>query len=249
MLNWLRVPLAAITLFAGIAAYGIVVGLTPALIILILVTAIFLALAPPLPQDRYLLLSLASLAIARSVAGSLKWVGGELGISATLPWVVPQRPDSAILYAIFLFLAALFLLLLLQRTETGLAVDVTRTAATYALARSMAPAGALTGLLLVSAVTLAALTGAVQSGYAGWIDPSLFRIDHAITLLVATLTIGRAPVLGTLLAISFFLLPELFSMWFGYDHASAAHVREILWGSAILFIAGRSTSPPARSGA
>jgi hypothetical protein len=243
MLNWLRVPFAAITLFAGIAAYATVAGVTPVILILFFVTAGFLALVRPLPQDRYLLLSLASLALARSIAGSLSSYGGELGVATTTTWIAAQLPQSALPYAIALFLTAFLVLLLLRHSEIGLAVDVARAAGTEMHAASMSPRGVLTAVLLALVAVLAALTGAVQGAYTGWIDPNLFRIDYAITLLVATLVIGRMPVRGTLLAMSFFLFPDLFSQFCGYDHTVSAHLREILWGAAIIFLAGRTGSP------
>jgi len=243
LLNWLRVPFAAITLFAGIAAYATVAQVTPVILILVATAAVFLVLVRPLPQDRYLLLSLASLALARSIAGSLSGYGGELGMASASTWIEAQRPLSALPYAIALFLIAFLVLLVLRYTEMGLAVDVARAGGTEMPAASMAPGGVLTAILMAAATVLAGLTGAVQGAYTGWIDPNLFRIDYAITLLVATLAIRRKPVRGTLLAMSFFLFPDLFSEFCGYDHTASAHVREIIWGAAIIFLSGKTFSP------
>lgn len=165
MLNWLRVPFAAITLFAGIAAYATVAGVTPVIVILFVVTVGFLVLVRPLPRDRYLLLSLASLALARSIAGSLRGYGGELGMATSTTWIAAQVPKSAMPYAIALFLSAFLVLLLLRHSEMGLAVDVARAAGTEMHAASMSPTGILTAIMLALVAVLASLTGAVQGAY------------------------------------------------------------------------------------
>lgn len=242
LLNWLRVPFAAITLFAGIAAYGAAAGIAPVIVTLLLLATVFLALIRPLPQDRYLLLSLASLALFRSAVGSLSRLGGQLGTPSVSTLIPAQRPASALPYALVLFVVALLFLLLLRHSQMGLAVDVARIGATDLLALSMAPVGMITALLFGAAVLLAGFAGTAQGAYAGWIDPDLFRIDRAITMLVATLVIGRTPVRGALLAVAFFVFPDLFSSVFGYNRTASAHIREIVWGAAIIVLAGRTAS-------
>jgi ABC-type branched-subunit amino acid transport system permease subunit len=243
LLNWLRVPFAAITLFAGIAAYGAIAGIPSVIGSIALLGAIFLALIRPLPQDRYLLLSLAALALVRSAVGSINRFGGQLGAPSVSTLIPAQRPTSAFPYALTLFLAAFLILLLLRHSQMGLAVDVARIGATDLQALSMAPVGVITTLMLGTAVLLASFAGTVQGAYAGWVDPNLFRIDYAITMLVATLVIGRMPIRGALLAMTFFIFPDLFSAFLGYNRTASAHVREILWGAAIIVLAGRAGSP------
>ncbi len=242
LLNWLGVPFAAITLFAGVAAYGAVAGVAPVIVALALLEAAFLLLVRPLPQDRYLLLSLASLALMRSAVGAVNRFGGQLGTASVSTLIPAQRPTSAFPFALALFLAAFLLLLALRHSQMGLAVDTARIGATDFCANSMTPVGMITALLLGAAVLLAAFAGAVQGAYAGWIDPNVFRIDYAITMLVATLVIGRMPIRGALLAMAFFVFPDFFSSALGYNRTASAHIREILWGAAIIFLAGRGTS-------
>jgi hypothetical protein len=243
LLNWLKIPFAAITLFSGIAAYGYVAGLWPITLVIVVIGTAFGLMVRPLPNDRYLLLSLAALALIRSAVGSTDRLGGQLGVSLSSSAIPVQRPFAALPYVIVLFVAALSVLLVLRYSEIGLAVDLIRAGRSDAIANTMVPGGVITGALLGFSILIAAMVGGVQGAYLGWTDPNVFRIDYAIDMLVATLVIGRMPVRGTLLAFAFFLFPDLFSLTFGYSRLAAGHIREILWGTAIIVLAAPSLTP------
>ena len=235
--NWLKIPFAAVTFFSGLAAYALVIGVWPIAGILVVAGLVFALTVKPLPNDRYLLLSLAALELTRSAVGSSQRLGGQLGVQLVSHRIAAQQPFSALPFAAALFAVSLIMLLLLRYSELGLAVDLVRLGRSDPIANTMTAEALLTKLFFAFVILVTALTGAVQGAYVGWIDPNVFRIDDAITLLVASMVIGRRPFTGTLLALAFFLFPDLFSMLSGYSQLSAAHLREMLWGIGVIVLA------------
>ena len=251
LLNWLGVPFAAITLFAGLAAYGVAVAVQfgglavlPLVLLALVLLLIFVFLVPNLPEDRYLLLTLATLALTRAFAGSLVRLGGQLGISSAAPALPPQQPASYLIFVVPLFLLALGGVVLLQRSQMGLAVDIARLARSQPLAAALVPLPILRIALFGFAVLLAVAAGTLQGLYSGRVDPNVFRLDVAITVLVVTLAAGRRPLRVALVAIAFFGFPDIFASLFGYQRAAVAHVREIAWSIAILVLAGYGLGQP-----
>jgi ABC-type branched-subunit amino acid transport system permease subunit len=251
LLNWLGIPFAAVTLFAGVAAYGVAViiqygflAALPLLLFGLILLLAFVFLVPSLPEDRYLLLSLASLALTRSLAASLTPLGGQLGLSSSASVLSPQQPMSYLVYVVPLFLLALGGVVLLQRSQFGLAVDIARLARAQRIVAALVPLPELRYAIFGFALLLAAVAGALQGLYSGRVDPNAFRIDTAITVLVVTLAAGRRPLRVALVAVAFFVFPDLFAWLFGYQRAAVAHVREITWSLAILVLAGYGLGRP-----
>lgn len=243
LLNWLKVPFAAITFFSGLAAYSFVAGVFPVASIIVLTGLLFGLMVKPLPKDRYLLLSLAALELVRSGVGVSNRFGGQLGVQLTVSGIPAQQPFAALPFAVVLFVVILAILLVLRYSEIGLTVDLARLGRTDPIANTMTAETSVTLLFLLVAIVVASVAGAVQGAYIGWIDPNVFRIDDALGLLVASLVIGRRPFVGTLLAFTFFLFPDLFSIVSGYSQLSAAHVREIIWGGAMIILATPGNTP------
>jgi hypothetical protein len=243
LLNWLKVPFAAITFFSGLAAYSIIAGVLPVAAIIVLTGLVFGLMVKPLPKDKYLLLSLAALELIRSGVGASDRFGGQLGAQLTFGYIPAQQPFAALPFAVVLFVFVLAILLVLRYSEIGLTVDLVRLGRTDPIANTMTTEASITWLFLVVAIVIASVVGTVQGAYIGWIDPNVFRLEEAIGLLVASLVIGRRPVVGTLLAIAFFLFPDLFSIVSGYSRMSAAHVREIIWGAAMIVLATPGNTP------
>lgn len=237
LLNWLNVPFAAITYFSGLAAYAYVTGVLPVAGLVVLTGLLFGLMVKPLPKDQYLLLSLAALELMRSEAGSSNRFGGQLGVQLVSNSFPAQHPFAALPFAAALFVFTLAILLLLRYSEIGISVDLVRLGKIDPIANTMTAGASVTGLFLAIAIVIAVLVGAVQGPYIGWISPDVFRVDDAISLLVASLVIGRMPMVGTLLAFGFFLFPDLFSMISGYSRLSAAHMREMIWGIAVIVLA------------
>jgi hypothetical protein len=251
LLNGLGVPFAAITLFSGISAYGVAVAVhygaaavLPLLLAAALLLLAFVLLVPPLPEDRYLLLSLAALALTRSLAGSLGALGGQLGTSSAAAALPPQQPMSYLVFVVSLFLLTLGGMAVLRRSQMGLAVDVARLARTQPLAAALTPLTILRFVLFGFAVLSALAAGVLQGLYSGRVDPNVFRLDGAITILVVTLAAGRRPLRAASVGMAFFLFPDLFAWLFGYQRAAVAHLREIAWSLAILVSAGYGLEPP-----
>jgi ABC-type branched-subunit amino acid transport system permease subunit len=254
LLNWLGVPFAAITLFAGLAAYSVALALhygvfavLPLILLALTLLLVFILLVPHLPDDRYLLLSLSALALARSLAGSLAPLGGQLGISSAASILPSQQPASFLPLVVPLFLLALGGGILLQRSQIGLAVDIARLARSQPLAAALVPLSLLRAALFSFAVLLAMAAGMLEGLYSGRVDPNVFRMDVAITVLVVTLAAGRKPLRVALVTITFFAFPDIFASLFGYQRAAVAHVREIAWSVSILILAGYELGQPRAS--
>jgi len=246
LLNRLGLPFAGITVFSGLAAYGVAITLKfgplatlPVAAIGLTIVLLFVVLAPRLPEDRCLLLSLAALAVARSFAGALPWLGGQLGISTTTTILPSQEAHRFVPLAVAVFLVAIGGGLILQRALLGLGVDIARLGPSEILAPALVPMARIRTMLFFFAAALGTSAGFLLSCYSGRVDPDIFRIDGAITILVVALAAGYAPLRLALVPLLFFAFPDLFSSLTGYQRAALAHVREIAWGLVILVLAGR----------
>jgi len=244
ILNRLGIPFAAITLFAGLAAYGVATALHfgPLLFILavalsVLLVVVFTALVRALPQDSYLLLTLAVLGVGGALVSASAALGGQLGMSSTSSVLRAQEPGPFLWCAVPLFLLAFGSLWLLDRSQLGLAVEVARMARQEKHAISFIPLWPITALVFFIASGLAFSSGAFQALYTGRVDPNVFRIENAIPMLVATLAAGRSPWRASAIALTFFIFPDLFSVLVGYQRSAMAQVREIIWSVAIVLLA------------
>lgn len=251
LLNWLGVPFAAITLFAGLAAYSVAVAVQygafavlPLILFALGLLTVFVLLVPHLPEDRYLLLTLAALALTRAFAGALAPLGGQLGISSAASMLPPQQPASFLAFVVPLFLFAFVGGVLLDRSQMGLAVDIARLARSQPLAAALVPLPLLRTALFGFAVLIAVAAGTLKGLYSGRVDPNVFRTDVAITVLVVTLAAGRNPMRMALVAVAFFVFPDIFGSLFGYQRAAVAHIREMAWSVAILVLAGCGLGQP-----
>ena len=254
LLNRLGVPFAAVTLFAGIAAYTAAAALglgflTFAILVLVILSlvAAFVYLGRLLPDDRYLLLSLAGLALMASFVGASSELGGRIGIACVLEGLPPQDSGAFLLPAAGVFLLACGLAFLLERSQLGLAMDAVRSSRTDLSLTALVPIRRVMLLSFACAIPLALLAGGLQGLYSGRVDPGVFRMDRAIVVLIVTLVAGRSTLGAILVAVSFFALPDLFSMTFGYERGTMAHIREIAWSMIALIAAGYSSSASTRT--
>jgi ABC-type branched-subunit amino acid transport system permease subunit len=249
VLDRLGIPFAAITAFAGLGAYMLALGLIGAwswsaglLLLLMLSVACFALLARPLPQDQYLLLTLAALGILRSLAGTTSRLGGQIGITSASTVLRPQEPATFIIPASIVFACSLLAHLIVDRSEFGVAVRLARLSRVDTTLTALVPVRRLTITCLLFAATVAGSAGILRALYSGRVDPDVFRIQSAITFLMATLVAGSGAVRVGLLSIAFFAFPGLFALVFGYDASILAYIREMLWSVlAIALLARRFT--------
>jgi len=246
LLNNLGIPFAAITLFSGLGGYvaaalSLQGGALP-LILLVVSAAVlfglFHALRRYLPDDRYLLVSLAALQIVAACAGAARVLGGQLG--AGVKWAgIPTHDARALLpIAVLGFCVILALLWLCERSELGFAIDLSRLSRSDDRLRALVPVDRLSLLVLTVATLVAVLVGATKGLYSGRVSPDEFSLELAISTLVATLVAGRRAWTVAVVSIAFFAFPHIFSSTLGYQAEAMGHVREILWSGMIL-IAGR----------
>jgi ABC-type branched-subunit amino acid transport system permease subunit len=247
ILNRLGIPFAAITTFSGIGAYAVALalngswGLLPVAVLLsILIVIGFSALAPPLPQDRYLLLTLAVLGVLRAIAGSSANLGGQLGMSSATSLLPPQEALPFAAGAVLLFATSLLAHALIKRSEFGLAISVARTARTDVAASAFVPVKKITFVCFVIASLLALMAGVLKAMYAGRVDPDQFAIRTAVILLMPALMAGSSPLRIGLLSLFFFAFPDLFGVLFGYGATSLAFLREMVWSALIIAMVSRN---------
>lgn len=246
VVNWLGMPFAAITLFAGLSAYAVALalnfGLVPfgiAVVLAALLLFAFICLMDVLPQDSYLLLTLAALGFTGAVASGSTTLGGQLGMSSISKVLVPQDPLPFLLCAAPIFLLAFGAVWMLGRSQLGMGSNLARLARLEKQAIPLVPMKSLTTILLSAAFLLAVSSGALQGLYTGRVDPNVFRIESAIPLLVATLAGGRNHWRAALVAVGFFVFPDLFADLIGYQRSALAQCREIALGILIMIVAGR----------
>jgi hypothetical protein len=246
VVNCLGLPFAAVTLFAGLGAYAMaaatVAGPGQAVAVAVLAVAClfaFVGLRRPLPSDRYLLVTLAALAVFETVAGGLKGYGGQLGAPAA--WSVLPTYDAHVFLplAAMCFAAVVVMLYMLERTELGLAVEITRLALADHHMSALVPVGRVTLLILGAAMGVAVSSGILTALYTGRASPDVFGITPAISLLIATLLAGRRAWSVALVSVTFFAFPYLFSSLLGYQLQAMGHVREILTAVAVLLYGER----------
>jgi ABC-type branched-subunit amino acid transport system permease subunit len=246
VLNRLGIPFAAITAFSGIGAYAVALSLNgswailPSTLLLGALMAIgFSALSRPLPQDRYLLLTLAVLGVLRATAGTVPALGGQLGMSSASTALPPQQSLPFALVALVLFAAALVAHALIERSEFGLAISVARIARTDIAASAFVPVKKIALACFTIASLIAIFAGALKALYAGRVDPDQFRIRTAVILLMATLVVGSSPLRIGLLSLAFFAFPDLFGAFFGYNTTALAFIREMVWSVLIITLVSR----------
>lgn len=242
ILNNLGIPFAAITLFAALGGYAAAaISLQTGALhvsLILLAAAVFFALfhglRRSLPNDRYLLLSLAALEVTGALAGTASSLGGQLG--ARVGWRgLPTYDAGAYLpIAASLFALVLLLLWLCERTEIGFAIELTRRSRSDDRVRALVPADRLCLLVLGAATAIAVMTGVTKGLYSGRVSPADFGLELAISTLVATLVAGRRAWTVAVVAVAFFAFPRLFSSVLGYQLQAMGHVREILWSVLIL---------------
>lgn len=246
VVNWLGMPFAAITLFAGVAAYAVALalqfgfvasGVTLGLAGLMLIA--FIGLVDVLPQDSYLLVTLAALGFTGALASGSKTLGGQLGMSSVSKLLAAQDPQPFLFCAVPIFLLAFGAVWILGRSQLGMASNLARLARLNKQAVPLVPMKSLTKLLLSVAFILAVSSGALQGLYTGRVDPNIFRIENAIPVLVATLASGRNHWRAAVVAVGFFVFPDLFADLIGYQRSALAQCREIALGVFIMIIAGR----------
>lgn len=241
VLNRLGIPFAAITAFSGIGAYAVALalggswfGLTLAVLLGVLTAAGFSVLAPLLPEDRYLLLTLAVLGVLLATAGTAAGLGGQLGMTSASMLLPPQEPLPFAIAAVVLFATSLLAHALIGRSEFGLAVCVARTARVDITAKSFVPIKKITLACFLVAASIAIWAGVLRATYSGRVDPNQFRIRTAIVVLMPTLAAGSSPLRIGLLSLVFFAFPDLFAVFFGYDATSLAYIREMSWSALII---------------
>lgn len=241
VLNHLGIPFASITLFAGLGGYlvaaGSLGGAAPAVVLVAVALAfvLFYGLRRSLPDDRYLLLSLAALQVARAIAGGAKSWGGQLGTGVTWKGLPTYDAGFFLPVALAAFAGVLVLLRLLERSQLGLAVELARLSRGDERPRALVPVDGLSLLLLGLAAAIAGLVGMTGGLYAGRVSPDAFGLNLAISTLVATLVAGRRAWTVGIVSLAFFAFPHLFSSLLGYQVEAMGHLREILWSAAVLF--------------
>ncbi len=241
VLNNLGIPFAAITLFAGLGGYlvaaGPIGGAAPAVLVVVAATlafGLFFGLRRSLPNDRYLLLSLAALQIARAAVGGSRQWGGQLGTSVKWDGLPTYDAETYLPVAVAVFLAVLVILRLLERSQLGLAVELARLSRGDERPRALVPVDGLALLVLGVATAIAVLVGMTSGIYAGRVSPDAFGLNLAISTLVATLVAGRRAWTVGVVSLAFFAFPHLFSSLFGYQVEAMGHLREILWSAVVL---------------
>jgi len=241
VLNSLGIPFAAITAFSGIGAYAVAlalggswIGLAFAALLTAVTLAGFSFLAPLLPQDRYLLLTLAVLGVLLATAGSAAGLGGQLGLKSASTLLPPQEPLPFAVAAVLLFSMSLLAHALIGRSEFGLAVSVARNSRLDITAKSFIPVKRITLVCFVIAASIAMLAGVLRATYSGRVDPNQLRIRTAIVILMPTLAAGSSPLRIGILSVVFFAFPDCFAVLFGYDATSLAYIREMAWSALII---------------
>lgn len=255
ILNRLGIPFAAITVFSGIGAYAVALALNGSLAILpfalllsIIIAIGFSGLARPLPQDQYLLLTLAVLGVLRATAGSVSGLGGQIGVSSASAILPPQEGPPFAAAAAALFTISLLVHAIIRRSEFGLAVSVARTARTDIVAIAYVPVKKITLACFIIASALAISAGMLKAMYAGRVDPDQFRIRTAVILLMPTLVAGLSPLRIGFLSLFFFAFPDLFGVLFGYSATALAFIREMTWSALIMAVVSKklTTRPKPR---
>jgi ABC-type branched-subunit amino acid transport system permease subunit len=153
--------------------------------------------------------------------------------------LVAQDPLPFLLCAVPVFLLAFGAVWMLGRSQLGMASNLARLARLEKQAVPLVPMKSLTKVLLSVAFLLAVSSGALQGLYTGRVDPNVFRIENAIPVLVATLAGGRNHWRAALVAVGFFIFPDLFADLIGYQRSALAQFREIALGILIMIVAGR----------
>ena len=178
VLNRLGIPFAAITAFSGIGAYAIAISLNgfsafvPLILLLsIIMVAVFSALTRNLPQDQYLLLTLAALGLLRATTGSIPELGGQNGISSASSYLPPQESLQFVVVAALLFVISLLIHVLIERSEFGLSVAVARTARTDIVSTSYVRVRSVVLICFFIAFLMAVCAGAFKAMYAGRVVP------------------------------------------------------------------------------
>jgi ABC-type branched-subunit amino acid transport system permease subunit len=253
VLNRLGIPFAAITAFSGISAYAIALALNGSAtalpfagLLCIIAVAGFSVLARVLPQDQYLLLTLAVLGVLRATAGSAQGLGGQLGMSSASTILPPQESLPFAVAALVLFTLSLIVHALINRSEFGLAISVARISRTDFTASTFVPVKKITVVCFIVASTIAACAGVLKALYAGRVDPDQFRVRTAIILLMATLVVGSSPWRIALLSLVFFAFPDFFGFLFGYNATSLAFIREMAWSVLIIAMVSKKFVPRSR---
>ncbi len=246
VVNRLGLPFAAVTLFAGLGAYAVAAGTVAgwahsALItsLVVLLMWLFVSLRNALPRDRYLLVTLAALALAETVAGGLRRYGGQIGAPALWSSLPTYQATAFLPYAVLCFTVVFVMLFMLERTELGLTVEVTRLAIADRQLSSLVPVARVTWLVLGSAMSIAVCAGMLMALYSGRASPEGFGLTRAISFLLATVLAGRRAWVAALVSMAFFAFPFVFSSAFGYQLQSMGYVRELLTGALVLIFGER----------
>lgn len=256
VLNRLGVPFAAITAFSGIGAYiaalalnGIWSGVYLAVLLILLAVACFSYLERSLPQDQYLLLTLAVLGILRASAGTLKVLGGQIGIASASTWLQPQSVTPYLVLAGVLFAVSFFVHLAIDRSEFGLAVSVTKIAREDVAVRTLVPTRKIMLICFAVAAALAIAAGTLRAMYAGRVDPDEFRIQTAVILLMPTLVVGSTPLRISFFSLAFFMFPGVFGILIGYEASGLAYLRDMTLSVLVIATVARKVTGGSRRAA
>lgn len=253
VLNRLSIPFAAVTAFSGISAYAVALWLNGSkvaplfsLFLTIVIVAGLSLFAHLLPQDQYLLATLAILGVLRASAGSIEGFGGQLGLSSASATFPPQSSLQFMIAALVLFAASLITHVLINRSEFGLAITVTRISRSDQTARAFVPVNKIVLVCFLVTAVIAAGAGILKALYVGRVDPDQFRIRTAVILLMATLVVGYSPLRIAVLSLFFFAFPDLFGYLFGYSASSLAFIREMVWSILIMVLVSRNLTSRSR---
>jgi ABC-type branched-subunit amino acid transport system permease subunit len=247
VLNRLSIPFVAVTAFSGISAYAVALWLNGSkvaplfsLLLTIVIVAGLSLFAHLLPQDQYLLATLAILGVLRASAGSIEGFGGQLGLSSAGTTFPPQSSLQFMVAALVLFATSLITHLVINRSEFGLATTVTRISRSDQTARAFVPVKKIVFVCFLVTAVIAAGAGVLKALYVGRVDPDQFRIRTAVILLMATLVVGYSPLRIAVLSLFFFAFPDLFGYLFGYSASSLAFIREMVWSILIMVLVSRN---------
>lgn len=88
----------------------------------------------------------------------------------------------------------------------------------------------------VLGAVLAAIPGALYAHYVTFIDPSSFTIHESIFILSIMIIGGMGNLRGSLAAAAFMILVPEVLRFVGLPGSTAAHMRQILYGGALVFV-------------
>ena len=191
-------------------------------------------------EETFVIITLGFQMIAFTIFNNWEQVtGGASGISGIpSPSIgsikVISRFEHLLLVYSFFFVI-LFTMRVLYKSPFGIYLKAIRDDELAATGLGISSKQLLSSAFVISGLT-ASLAGGLYATYVTYIDPSSFTLDESIFILAIILIGGsgnvRGPLVGTLFMI---LIPEILR-FLGLPDTAAAHIRQILFGSALIIV-------------